>query len=299
MKFVPKYQSGNWLPDFEAERQRVIDEGKPEEIRRRAARIASGIIPANYRYNTENLPPYNIKTKNFNELWDWLWNWFGHRRKQLKTSAHQPNWWNLADTSVFFEGGDPKITNANSIGKASDNIYEHFLSEQPNKIETAGYYNGTPKYIVLLNSYNENVGENIDRKSTLVHESTHALFPHISNVDSSKIKLNSYYTKDNYLDNPEEIYSRLMQLRWGLGLNPNQKITKGQIIDWKQRKNIDFDNVRDSYGLQKAFETLIDRYDEDTLLYLLNDVAKNNIHKKENSALAKSGGKLNYLNFFK
>lgn len=82
-----------------------------------------------------------------------------------------------------------------------------------------------------------------------------------------------------YLDSPNEIYSRLQQFRFRNNLNPKYKVKEEDIEGWRkvQKKK----NIKDS---------LLDDYNNEFLLNLFNNVAKHNI--KTSAVLAKRGLKL-------
>lgn len=86
---------------------------------------------------------------------------------------------------------------------------------------------------------------------------------------------------DDYIDDANEIYSRLMEFRRENNLDPKKKYTKDDIKGLREKyKNKNDDN--DSYGV-------IDRYNDDFLLFLLNDIAENN-QGDEDIFYAKDGG---------
>ena len=91
--------------------------------------------------------------------------------------------------------------------------------------------------------------------SQLLHEQSHA-----SKAVPQEIKISTIVpTEDEYLDDPSEIYSRLNQLRQYYKLDPNKIYQKSDI---KNLKGPGFD--------------ILNRYDDKTILRLLNEVANNN-----------------------
>ena len=91
--------------------------------------------------------------------------------------------------------------------------------------------------------------------SQLLHEQSHA-----SKAVPQETKISTIVpTEDKYLDDPSEIYSRLNQLRQYYKLDPNKIYQKSDI---KNLKGPGFD--------------ILNRYDDKTILRLLNEVADNN-----------------------
>lgn len=101
-------------------------------------------------------------------------------------------------------------------------------------------------------------------QSVILHELTHAsqdLYKIQESVVNDILDKNNE-KKDKYLDNPAEVYARLMQFRYDNNLNPTDTITKQQIEEWQ----------KDKYIQDKEF---INRYSSSTLEDLLNSVAMN------------------------
>ena len=87
---------------------------------------------------------------------------------------------------------------------------------------------------------------------------------------------------DDYMDDANEIYSRLMEFRRENNLDPKKKYTKDDIKSFREKyKNKNDDN--DSYGV-------IDRYNDDFLLFLLNDIAYNKNSGDSDIQYAETGG---------
>ena len=118
-------------------------------------------------------------------------------------------------------------------------------------------------------------------ESSLIHEFTHTFgYPQKRLISNNK-KLKENIEEDYYLDSSNEIYSRLMQFREANNINPEHKYTKEDLQKLKE-------NAKDF--------NLLNRYTDDTILYLLNDIAKNNNdnkNKNNNVFYAKNGGQIN------
>lgn len=88
----------------------------------------------------------------------------------------------------------------------------------------------------------------------------------------------------SYLDNAEEIYSRLMSFRQAIQANPYHTWTKNDLNKYREELK--------NYQL--------DRYSDENILRFLNELASNtNAKTVQHAYTAKHGGTLNYFNFFK
>ena len=126
------------------------------------------------------------------------------------------------------------------------------------------------------------------REGYRTHERTHSALP---NPQEKAIKYimqgtNGKYN-DSYYDDPKEIYARMMDFRKTNNLDPNKKYTADEL------KSIDKAVPRTRF--EPVDFKLTDRYDDNTLERLFNDIAQN---KSENSNIqyVKKGG---YLNKYK
>lgn len=118
-----------------------------------------------------------------------------------------------------------------------------------------------------------------------IHERTHALessSPLPQHYKIAKIQDNAGIKRNSYLEQPKEVYARLMQFRHDASLQPNKKYT----ID-------DIKNLRKEFGKQEVNgEQLLNRYSDDVLLQFLNDVAQNKSNNNLDVAYARQGSKL-------
>ena len=99
-------------------------------------------------------------------------------------------------------------------------------------------------------------------KRTLIHERSHAIPWFIKDRVRDKRLLNDGVDYDKYLDNINEIYSRLNEFRFKNNLDPRKTYTEDDIIKWRES------------GALKNFD--LDRYDNDSIYNLINNVAFNN-----------------------
>ena len=100
------------------------------------------------------------------------------------------------------------------------------------------------------------------KKETLIHERSHNIPWFVKRKIKDNLFLNDGIEHDSYFDTPKEIYSRLNEFRFKNNLNPNKIYTEDDIKAFRES------------GALKQF--YLDRYDDATIDYLLNDVASNN-----------------------
>lgn len=101
------------------------------------------------------------------------------------------------------------------------------------------------------------------KKETLIHERSHNIPWFVKRKIKDNLFLNDGIDHDSYFDNPKEIYSRLNEFRFKNNINPNKIYTDDDIKAFRES------------GALKQF--YLDRYDDATIDYLLNDVASNNV----------------------
>lgn len=118
-----------------------------------------------------------------------------------------------------------------------------------------------------------------DREVNL-HEVTHGAIK--NNISPQVKKINSIITnrKSDYLDSPFEIYPRLMEFR---NLNKIDPLKQYNLDDIKQFRVSP--NIKDT--------ELLNRYDDNQMLKLLNDVAQNKSTSQTPLQFAKKGGNIN------
>ena len=120
-------------------------------------------------------------------------------------------------------------------------------------------------------------------KRTLIHERSHAIPWFIKDRVRDKLLLNDGVDYDKYLDNINEIYSRLNEFRFKNNLDPRETYTEDDIIKWRES------------GALKNFD--LDRYDNDSVYNLINNVASNNVadNLPKNANYAKNGGEVEQM----
>lgn len=108
--------------------------------------------------------------------------------------------------------------------------------------------------------------------SIQIHELTHASLPEMQKKLISKhVSLKNGVYPSSYRDDPDEIYSRLMEFRYSNKLNPKKKYTIEEI-----RKMSDFGDGGNS-GWENNLRPLdlLERYDDKSLLWMINDLTDN------------------------
>jgi hypothetical protein len=120
-------------------------------------------------------------------------------------------------------------------------------------------------------------------KRTLIHERSHAIPWFIKDRVRDKRLLNDGVDYDKYLDNINEIYSRLNEFRFKNNLDPRKTYTEDDIIKWRES------------GALKNFD--LDRYDNDSVYNLINNVTSNNVadNLPKNANYANDGGEVEQM----
>lgn len=166
------------------------------------------------------------------------------------------------------------------------------FNENPNNNNSGiihGVYDANTNSVGLANRKNYTSELMNTSKTTPIHELTHALTRNQRSPQLYVIKriLGDKYN-NNYYDNPNEVMARLNEMRYRGGLinNPNAPVTINQINQWRNNPNI-------------PNSKFLDRYDDETLLKLFNDVAanKSNTFRNINDRLLARNGKKYSLKF--
>ena len=212
-----------------------------------------------------------------------------------------------------------QIDNVKTAKSLKDNFinvpledFEKYTGRKPDVLDgvSKGRYNkSTHTYSINYPSDNPD--------STRVHEVTHAASatPQYNTIRTilkeQKVKIpKNEFNNLSYWNNPEEIYSRLMQFRFDNNLNPLRIYTEQDINDmrsgsFKENMNNNLQTIENSEkspymeGTRKVIDSdILKRYDNKTILRLLNEVAKNDNTDVNNvsTQLAKYGGNFNNNN---
>lgn len=191
--------------------------------------------------------------------------------------------------------------------------YDDYMLAQINNVNTADvvpYINKEKKERALKNnkidssswdvagmytpSTHQVYAEDADKwfSSNMLHEITHAAEASPQRAVIAKYMFDhpeifNHVKRDSYWDSANEIYSRLMQVRQEFGLDPTKEITEEEIEQM----------IRQTQEGKKKGHNLIDRYDKNTINFLLNKVAQNNPTKNDQLGVsfAQKGAKLSNL----
>ena len=266
-------------------------------------------------------PLYDTFNDNSDPMTDknsWLIHWYNNRTKQLadaeRNRSHRypremgdafrsllPN--NMTDTYFANLGKNYIQSRLNTVseGILPDRVYGYKGDLTPKQIDIAAKslmrnvngiddYEEAKKNLDCLNYlqhgayypyYHTILYSPRSEADTRIHERTHSFSePYLNQIWD--YWLNNDFNKDDvkydsYLDDPTEIYSRLNEFRYKNKLNPKHKVTNEELQKLKE-------NSED--------RKLLDRYNDDFLLHLLNNVAQNPIDDYKNSNVAALGGNL-------
>lgn len=221
-----------------------------------------------------------IKAQGGADTRKWVDNWLSQRKDKLKNNSVYSGW--LAIPGLI---ENPYFRQSASMSK-----YSFKRGKLPGKI--TGQTNHKEKTITTSD----------DSKSTEVHEWTHASRPY---EQIAKVKeiidrwgFKPGIMRDDYLDKPSEIYSRLMELRYNNNLDPNHEYTLEEVQELRNKnhtgdylirtenqfyksninnptipKKIEPIEKAIDMNLYKGPEELFERLDDSTIQRLLNDVA--------------------------
>lgn len=225
-----------------------------------------------------------------------------------RQAAFYQNWLNqrrgqLTENMQYSKTGRPlNALYHNVTGKDREFVSEEFY-RQKNNIDSASYYavkpspneetGVTPSGVYYPSDNEIQVDPKYDNTTTEVHERTHSAkaYPQQAKIkdltDKGKIggetKFKDTYTEKSaeYLSDPDEIYSRVMELRYDSNIDPNVDPTKEDIE--KYRKS-------NSGRKGPSYNDLFDMYDNDELEIILREVAEKAPQQKNDTMIAAYGG---------
>lgn len=137
-------------------------------------------------------------------------------------------------------------------------------------VNAAGFYNPESRAVEFSSQYNS-------IPTLRTHEYSHASLATPQEKKIGEILSGTSYN-DRYLDNPGEVYARLNEMRESLGLDP------AHIYDAKE-----IGRLRKTAG--KKDKDFFSRYDDSTLMKLINDVAVSD-QSADYTNYAKDGGRI-------
>lgn len=221
-----------------------------------------------------------IKAQNGAELTKWINNWYINRPAQF-------------NNYVMFDQ-NTAINRSNSINEKYE-PWDIIQSVIPNSNDSksdmiGGYYKKSTNTLHLPNTYKKIVNGVVYEApinpinlnpSNYIHEKTHGIFDWEQKDQIEGILGNQM--KDAYYDSPTEVNSRLMEIRYLNGFDPKHIFNKQEVEQLKKNPNF---KDRDIFN----------RYDSETVVKLLNEVASNQSLKNNLSEYSKQGGVLKAQN---
>lgn len=236
-----------------------------------------------------NINPFSLKETSYkgvepdgrlsDEKFNWFRNWYYNRNNQVRKnsilSLHNFN----VNKSMAYADNVPIVKDNATFNKYLDDNQKEAFNRSFGNPFLLGYYQPRIDSFKTANRLNPYIIA-ADDNDTDIHEFTHALQYQGGIAPTKAIESYSYDKNNTYLDDPREIYARLMQMRYRNKLDPKKIWTKEQINALKKDKN--FQDV-----------DILNRYDDDMLLYLFNEVADNNT-TTELPNYAALGGRLFY-----
>lgn len=245
---------------------------------------------------------------------DWISSWLDARKEILGKNSREDFVSDKSDTEIGIGEYEKQMNQLNSIDRINYDVNGLPVDESKREFLRATVRDYAGKNIEddkLLNDELKKMFEgfvsssdsddrflyypNHPTENIRTHENTHALAYRDavygpSTAQSRRIadrmntgeSLMEGVEYDDYIDDANEIYSRLMEFRRENNLDPKKKYTKDDIKSFREKyKNKNDDN--DSYGV-------IDRYNDDFLLFLLNDIAYNKNGESLDIQYAETGG---------
>lgn len=252
---------------------------------------------------------------------EWVENWYKDRRSLVKQNIKQ---------AIPFP---VLVTEALGFNILRKNLNLATAKVDPSRVpeNASGVYYPFGRRIFLKD-------DNID---TAIHEWTHSSLPdaqekvikEYQDNFGDTIYDNKTIIPDEYLDNPQEIYSRLMQVRYSINADPNHKFTKKEIQDIKKKlidhytltnrlkekdgkgsfstskfdqngnliqaepfnpeyKIVPEESTATPHYKEENTYNVLNRYSDDFLLHLFNNVAQVPIKKKDPTLYAQRGLKI-------
>lgn len=212
---------------------------------------------------------------------EWIKYWYSNRSPQIQKNikearSTQAQWnkqMNTINTYKWYQS--PKYLPQKIKSKASKNDFDDRRINGMTLPDYKTIYFNNPTY---------------PGSSIQVHEGTHSQEPKIQKaIIPRHIKLKSGQYKDSYYDDPDEINSRVMEFRYINKLNPKRRYSIEEI-----RKMKDEGDGGTSWPGGKRPLDILNRYDDSTLLYLINGLAYNNNYKDQDIQYTKRGGTLKF-----
>ncbi len=183
------------------------------------------------------------------------------KRKKIKKAVNWLNDWIERRHSSGKMTDEEYITARekmdNLVIATQDGTYKNIDSNAGNDAELEGYFDYRDGEIIIAGKAypNKNVvhinSDSPRMESLLIHETTHALC-----LEESEWVCTPSSYSDTYYDSSIEIYARIMQTRYELGLSPTEELTQKHIryIRDKEKKHAKGESLHDVQ--RKALEDL-------------------------------------------
>lgn len=262
--------------------------------------------------------PNDPEMEQYNHYYKWLDNWLNNRQEQFKQNykdaTNIPGLWNptASDDPIINslqeklamgnlseqlkKAGNTPIYNLNSPEgrKLIDDKYKNMRTRDGRRVTDSlnGSLLGVPLGTHIPQTGDIILGRNIGEDPTaILHELTHSLNNWLGRNKTYNTKPQTEAIKAlgepqlrkgqqplQYTDNPDEIYSRLMQLRYKNNVKPNQIITNEDLKEWRKKKNDGI--LHHTESKLKYDNDILERYTDDYILKLLNGIASNDTKPK-------------------
>lgn len=274
---------------------------------------------------------------------EWMTNWYNKRRhiinKNLWERSSLPKW--LQSKTLGYHWLNDRLTSVDTYlynsGPEEQEEYKQVVNGPLGKLlrydisdklmeNKEGFYNPKDHYLVVKANSKVPVSE------IAAHELAHSTNPYfiidtIKEYEKRRPIHTIHVSQDDYLDNPAEIYSRLMQFRRHHNIDPTHVFTEKEIEEFrdKQTQKIQYGYTFKNNNTGKRVAKVVDkidysmypgstkdwhledatmfrhyksdgdpdlfnRYNDDFLLFLLNDVAKAPTKKNDKVKSTKFGG---------
>lgn len=262
--------------------------------------------------------PNDPNSEQYNHYYKWLTNWLNNRQEQFKQNykdaTNIPGLWNptASDDPIINslqeklaagnlseqlkKAGNTPIYNLNSSEgrKLIDEKYKNARTRDKRRVtdQLNGSLFGAPLGTHIPQTGDIILGTNIGEDPTaILHELTHSLNNWLGRNKTYNTKPQTEAIKAlgepqlrkgqqplQYTDNPDEIYSRLMQLRYKNNVKPNQIITNEDLKEWRKKNN---DGILHHTGSKLKYDNdILERYTDEYILKLLNGIASNDSKPK-------------------
>ena len=234
------------------------------------------------------LPKKKVTKNQFGGKTKFHQNWLNQRipilAKNAKTSEAEAQ--KLADKQIEDLKNTPEYLYDTPQYYKGISIQDQYDAE--NAFDNGAYalYDTEGKFIVYQDPYLKDFAK--------THERTHAMRPIEQELaitkyknEKRKIFANPKQKYDRYLDSSTEVYARLMDARQKYKLDPKKTYTKEDLPKIREQ-------IKKDWGIDET--NIFNRYDDEYILHLLNDIAQNDSPKQfDDVQYAQTGGAIKRL----